>query len=653
MRALIVLLLLTCAVYAPSAGNQFPLDDAGLASATAPNGQPNRVIADWHAPWWFFGQRYWEGTDNPSVLYRPMSVMSYGMTYQLLGRFMPEALPQHLLNILLYAGCVWLVWWMFRDLGRDEMAALLGAGVFAFHAIHSEVVASIVGRAELFGFGFGMLGTLLFARGRHVAAMVWFFAAFCSKESALAWAPFLPCYLFARDALTSAEPDWRGRWRAMAWVLGAGIVGFFALRYFAVQGVVDRPIAYEHNPLVHVDAGTRILSATAILGYGAWLCIAPFTLYSTYGAGAFPIVESLGDVGFLVALVVLLAALVLGLRGARRRPLGLLAVALFFGFMFLVSNVPFAVGTNFAERLYFTPSLAVSVLVVMGFGSLQGRAQRVMLVLAGLWCLAGSVVIVQRSLAWFDSHTLFHIDGARFPGSAEMQGKLGYVYQLSDPDRALGYFNSAVARDPNLDDSWLAMGKIHERRRHLPLAEKSYASALATKYIATSPLEDTLIDSYMRVLAGQGKLDAAFAYAKEVLARKPGHFGARLMCVDLGAGRMPPAESYAVIEAGLKRYPQSVELVLREAMHRYDHRGQSPEENRYLVERLTWALEHTAPAQRSHGAPVRAQLYLGDVLKRTGQNKRALEVFRIVLKLQSLPPEVRKQVEGEVRSLSK
>lgn len=660
-RTLLILLLLTCAVYAPSAANRFPMDDAALAQSVDAAGRPDQVIAEWHAPWWFFGHRYWHGVANQSVLYRPVTVLSYALTYHAVARWLPEdaeAVPHHILNILLHAVCVFLVWWMVRDLGCGLWAALVGAGIFALHAIHSEVVAGIVGRAELFCFGFGLWATLLFARGRFLPAAALFFCAFCSKESALAWAPFLPCYMLVRDRLlatttTPVDAIWRGRWATMSWVLGIGIVSFFALRHFALQGMLGGIAPYEHNPLAHVEFGTRFLSAVRGLGYGLYLCFAPFQLYCSYGAGAFPVVESPADPGFLGAILVMGGWLAVGLIFARRQPLLFLSVAVFFGFSFVVSNVPFAIGTNFGERLFYMPSLAISILGVLVAKALVGRWRTVFATGLVVWGIACGVVISQRNLAWRDSETVFLGDAERLPESAEMQAKVAYLFVNSDPPKALEYFHRAVARAPDLADSWATIARIHASRREFALAEKYYKRALDTGYIAVSPAEDRSIDGYMTALVGQGKIAATLAFAREVVRRKPRHFGARLMCIDLGVEHMPPSESYDMIVEGLRQHPESLEFTLREAMHRYDHRSLSPEECRYIAERLSWALAHLPPDKRGEGAPARAQLYLGDVLARTGQKQEALRVFRDVLKLRSLPDEVRRSVAEEIQKLSK
>ena len=61
--------------------------------------------------------------------------------------------------------------------------------------------------------------------------------------------------------------------------------------------------------------------------------------------------------------MVLLGILVGGLWWARRQPLPFLAMAAFFGFSFLISNIPTPIETIFGERLYYTPAVGLSFLL--------------------------------------------------------------------------------------------------------------------------------------------------------------------------------------------------------------------------------------------------------------------------------------------------
>ena len=110
------------------------------------------------------------------------------------------------------------------------------------------VVAGIVGRAELFSFCFGCAGIQAFRRAERrpagrwlIASALLFFAALCSKESAIAWLPFLPCYVAARAwrAGAPAAAALSSHLRGLLFVAIPVIVVFFALRAIAVEGFRD------------------------------------------------------------------------------------------------------------------------------------------------------------------------------------------------------------------------------------------------------------------------------------------------------------------------------------------------------------------------------------------------------------------------------
>jgi hypothetical protein len=139
--------------------------------AEHPDGTPAEMIAGDPPLREYFRSHYWREGTVETRAYRPITVLSYALTYRWLGRALPpswEAFPQHLLNLLLHLLAVPLVFALVRRVGASAEASLAAAAVFALHAIHSEVVAGIVGRSELLAFGFGAGALLLFtsdARG--------------------------------------------------------------------------------------------------------------------------------------------------------------------------------------------------------------------------------------------------------------------------------------------------------------------------------------------------------------------------------------------------------------------------------------------------------------------------------------------------------
>ena len=198
--AVVLVVLLAFLAYVPALANDFALDDS-LARATTNDGHTDPVISKLHGPWFYFSSQYWLGEDRESRLYRPVTIYSYALTYSLVSKpLLPpewEAFPHHLLNLLLNAWAAYLVLWMMLDLGVRPAGALLAAALFGVHALHSEVVAGIVGRAELFAFCFGLAGLWAWRKGAWrkawlTLAGVLFFLALCSKENAAAWLGLLP-----------------------------------------------------------------------------------------------------------------------------------------------------------------------------------------------------------------------------------------------------------------------------------------------------------------------------------------------------------------------------------------------------------------------------------------------------------------------------
>ena len=146
--------------------------------------------------------------------------------------------------------------------------------------------------------------------------------------------------------------------------------------------------------MAYTSALERVLTGIKVWGYGLWLCVVPHKLSCIYSPHVFSIVSSPIDVGFLASAVAILGLMYLGLRKGRQEPLFFVAMTCFLGFGFLTSNVPMAIGTIFGERLYYTPSLGLCVLMAWCVGRFRGSV-----VLGPLGCLVSG-----QCRAGVDSH---------------------------------------------------------------------------------------------------------------------------------------------------------------------------------------------------------------------------------------------------------
>lgn len=485
-----LLLLVVFAVYAPSLGNGFALDDPYIAKASRPNGEPNSMTSELRPVSDYFRAGYWEGNKGtPSRLFRPVTILSYAVTNELQGgldaNLAWEAFPHHMINVLLHVWAVFLAFRLISRLTRGFWPALLGATVFGLNAIHSEVVAGIVGRAELFGFCFGAQGLLLVfagmnrsgvARiGRLVGSTALLFLAFCAKEGALAWFPFIAVFAIGIDFRNSRRPDLARILVALAVAL-LPLVAFLVLQQAAVGGV-HYEVHYIANPLYQADTTTRVLTAVMLWGYGLFKCLLPLNLVCDYGPVTFDMVESAGDPRFLFALVVLAAWLVAGLVSARRHPLFFVAMSCFLGFSFATSNIAIAIGTIFGERLYFTPSLGIGILVAW----IASLTQRNWLLLPlGAWLVWCIVLIVPRNGAWDSDTELFSRDAATNPRCINLLNqKARQLDSAGKSTEAERLWRQAIDLDPRIPGVLANYASHLGTTRRFAAAEELFLRAIA------------------------------------------------------------------------------------------------------------------------------------------------------------------------------
>lgn len=550
-----VVLVLTLAVAASSLGNGFTMDDRSVALGIRDDGQPNPRIHELQPLQVYFATHYWADKHEASRLYRPLTTLSFALRHAVAG---DAPFLGHLANVLLHVLATWLVFVLARAF-VEVPAAAAGAAVFGLHAIHSEVVASIVGRAELMAFCGGAGALVVLMRGRRprteaAVAGVLLLAAFASKESALAWTVFVPLFLLARGRLTRHDA---GR---IALAVGVPAVVFLVLRQLMIAGlpVPPPPVPWSNNPLFAAPVAARLMSATANLGYGLWLCFAPFSLVCDYSPGVLPVRASV-DVPVVGALVVLALILAVGAAQLRRRPLLFLAMAAFLGFAFLTSNLPFAIGTVFGERLYYTPSLGVSFLVAGLAGVLHGGLRPVLrtILCVGLlaWLAASAFVFVQRAGVWRSTASLYANDVVVEPESVRLLSGMASLRAGQDQDAAIAYLKRALRVDPEDRGAWTDLGALELAMGRLDAAEQALRRALAAGH--GDARYEFVAHAYLgKLLQARGRTEEATEQLSAALRAEPAHYGAFNDLLVMKSQRLlTPAALAGIVEDAARGAP--------------------------------------------------------------------------------------------------
>ena len=558
---LFLILALVFAVYAPSLTNGYAMDDRLVAQGTLDTGRGDSMIVELRPIRDYFTSHYWAGSRPSSRLFRPVTVYSYALRHYF---FSDLPIPDHLANVLLHLIAVAFTFWMLRRLGMSLMATTLGAAAFGFHAIHSEVVSAVVGRAELLAFVFGAAGLYAWQVTQHRALMsrcvagavaaFLLFLAFCSKESSLAWPPFFVVFAAAVHWKDQRSPmTWSQLARTCAIVGAIGIVplvAFVLLRQNMIAGlpVEVPPIGFLVNQIADLSFSERLPTALLVWGYAFLLTLFPFDLAADYSSYAFETVKSLFDVRTLSVALLFCALGFFAIRDRVRRPAWFVAAASFFGFCFLTSNVPCAIGTIFGERLCYTPSMGIAFLVGWAWQASSGHLnrERCLLLVLGAWIATSALVLWQRHGVWDSDEVLFLNEVRTQPNSVRMHTTAAQQYSERGAT-ALAIHHLKVASTIDKENAlvWNNLGAIFLDNGQLEAAEQRTLRGLAAKHIMGDEDLYKLHCNLALIHTRMKRFDSAVRHFRLTLEHQPSFLRAFQELLGLVASNSVPVEKVA------------------------------------------------------------------------------------------------------------
>lgn len=462
--------LLAVAVYANSLANGLVYDDLGVISV-------NRAVRDpldWRGivlrPSWFAGE---------SREHRPLTTWTFALNWAAHGL---RPFGYHLANVLGHAGVSALVVLLAVRVGAPLAAAAIAGALFALHPIHTEAVASVVGRAEILAAALALLALLA---GRQVdrsrrpllvvgAVAAAYALALAAKEHVVALLVLVPLadLLLADDgSLRLFLRRLRGRRLALYLALGAITLGYLALRRAALGELIGQgglaAISFWQNPAASSGWGSRLLTALNVEARAVSLLLIPVGLSADYSYRQIPVLASIAEPGAILGLAMAgaLAGLALTFwRRGRRRLLFWLALA--WVPYLPVSNLLLPIGTILGERLLYLPSVGFCALVATALAAPRARWPRLATgLVTAMLIVTFAVLTWRRNRVWHDDLTLAEATAAASPESTQAHRFLGVVYAQRGRDaEALAAYARALAIWPENADALNNMGDILRRR---------------------------------------------------------------------------------------------------------------------------------------------------------------------------------------------
>jgi Tfp pilus assembly protein PilF len=458
----LVLFLLACLPYANTLLGSFVYDDH-YQVVENPYVHSFRYLPK------IFGTTVWsfQGAQGTTNYFRPMMSFGYLLFYQIAG---PVPFSFHLASIMLHALVVLLVFCVLRRLSGVRIA-LIAAGLFALHPIHTESVAWIAGVTDLELALFYLLAFLCYLRledstsgiGMRSAMCGCFAIALLSKEQAITL-PVLATlfeYFYRQDRERTSAREKLSRYGP----LWATVALYLTVRGILLGGVAS--IAARPG-LSWYEIG---LSAISLIGAYIWKLLWPTQLSAFY---VFHKSSHLTDRSVLLGLLGLSVCGVIFILLWRRVQM----VSFAFVFLFLplgpVLNARWMSASVFAERYLYMPSIGFCWLVAWAAVSLW-RAERPSFlrplsratpILLAAIAFPYAVKTVVRNRDWRTEEALFKKTLEQGDASL-IRNNLGALYfNDNDLDGAQREFLEALAAGPQnafaLDN--LALLRHREKR---------------------------------------------------------------------------------------------------------------------------------------------------------------------------------------------
>ncbi|MEK7603849.1 MAG: tetratricopeptide repeat protein [Patescibacteria group bacterium] len=443
-------------------------------------------------------------------LYRPLTMASYAINHYVNSLFAPstssgQAVGFHIVNIIIHAVSSFLVFWLVNFLFKKKFLSYAVFLLFLAHPIHTEAVTSIVGRAELLSFLFGVAGICFFIKNNKILSAASFLLALLSKESALMVLPII----FYISVVFSDIKIWDSFKKLWFFSLP---LGFYALlRYKALGGYFlgDVTATMAENPLRFVSFSERISTAFKVLYLYLEKLIWPVHLSADYSFNAIKVIRSpFVSVESIVGILIfaLLVAIIVFYKKVSKE-LSFSAALFLFPYM-IISNLVKQIGTIMGERLMYFPSfgftIVAALVLVKIYDYKKWGAKAAYGLLAVILAFYGARTFI-RNKDWHDSRTLFYATVKESPDSLITRTALAGVHIRAD-EWDLAKEQLKIAGSIYEDNSHLQnlLGVVADHDGDYVLAEEKYKRSLELNSDAINS-HINLAELYLK----QGRLEEA------------------------------------------------------------------------------------------------------------------------------------------------
>jgi len=519
-----ILVILTFILYGNTLSHDFALDDYIVITGNSFTKKGFDGIKDILTHDAFVGT-YGEALELTGGRYRPLSIVSFAIEYELFGL---NPFVGHLGNLLLFAVSIVLIFLLFVKIIGDENSwlPLLIAILFLIHPIHTEVVANIKSRDEIMVVLFLIIALLISTYKSRillfVVAPIIYFLALLSKENAITFIAIIPMFWYlvlhknGKEIIVGMIP----------YII---ISGLYLVMRSEFAGMVGDRITTDimDDPYLYASFSDKFGTIFYTISKYFILMIFPHPLSSDYSFNQIPLIGLL-DVKAILSIILTSVLLFFSITRIKDTPLVSFGILFFFISFSIVSNAVFNIGTSMAERFIYLPSLGLFIAFaafiypfIIQKDDGKSKVKKILIAPLIVIFLLCSYKTIARNKVWKNNYELYKEDVKNVPNSARIHLYYGIEllakYSQNDNQKflneAIGEFKLSTKINPN----------FHHAHYNLAVAfEKAAKSARVNNNLkeVSRNFNEALI-SYKEALRIQPKhiksnLNLGLLYGKEM-----------------------------------------------------------------------------------------------------------------------------------------
>jgi len=516
----LIIALLSFLAFSNSFENSFQYDDLHVILKNPSIKDPGNFFQ------FFLNPQMGSGLTKETSGYRPVLMATFAMNYSLGGL---NVFGYHLINFLIHTLSAILIYFITLfflrkpgdegedNPGRNQMAALFAALIFAVHPVQTESVTYITGRSSsltaLFFLGsfWAYLQYGLTKRVRHLFLSSFSYAfALLVKETAIT----LPLLLILFNSFFPLQRTWKRRLFSILphFLLTAT---YFAMRiyFFGSLQYTSRPIRPLYDQLL-----TQLRAWVHYLG----TLVIPINLNVDYD---FPISHSALEGQVILSLLILVTVVVVLWKISKgSRAVGFFS--LWFTVTLLPTNSLIPLEDVVTDRWLYLPSVGYAVMMALlaewifrakvRTGSRAGKL--VFFFLCALMVELYGFATLLRNFTWTTDWTLWEDATAKSPNKCRPYVGLGLaLINAGRIEEATGQFKKAIQLDPRDGRAHLNLGYIYFLQGKLEEATKAIKKAMTFSPGLLPECHNNLGGVYL----GQGRTQEAIKEFQNALEMRP------------------------------------------------------------------------------------------------------------------------------------